>query len=55
MFILKFWDNVLEQVNQKILQLDLLKNKYDEDFDLSLGTSILKQFWASKYIGPFGG
>jgi len=34
--------------------LDLLKLIIDEDFDLALGMSILKHFWASKHDGPLG-
>jgi len=44
MFSLKFWDNVLEKVNYRVLWVDLLKNKYgiDEDFSLAMGKTILK-------------
>lgn len=30
------------------------KLNFDKDFDLAFGTSILKQFWASKHIHSLG-
>jgi len=48
-FTLKFKDIMLDQINQRILWLDLLKISINEDFDLASGISILKQFWASKH------
>jgi len=37
MFTLKFGDDILEQVYQKILWLDLLKINVHEDFSLVFG------------------
>jgi len=53
-FTLKCWDNVNELVYQKILWLGLLKINIDEDFDLALETSILKQSWVPKHHNLLG-
>jgi len=41
-----FWNNILKEVNQKIIRLDFLEINID-DFSL-------KQFWASKHERNLG-